>query len=188
MIPFLCLSSLYIINVYKCVCPFKLFSWKKVDGVGISKETCIIWGGVDRELGLFEIRAASPSSIVYVNGRKLKYKNNKDIDKNDTLSPIEEDDGVIILKHNDRIALGHCAYLLLVIDPALEAKILQEIKLSVTVGEETGGNNTSHGMTYDNCVHEVMLMRAHGENEYKERLMAFVIQKFRLPAVNECIS
>lgn len=151
--------------------------------MGISKETCIIRGGIDKEIGLFQIEAASPSSIVYVNGRRLKY-----VSKNKSLidgSPIEE--GAVILKHNDRVALGHCAYLLLVVDPVLEAKLKSEMaQRSIEDSSDTPSSpraSYTKEITYDTSVHEVMLMRAHGENEYKERLAAFVINKLRLPAV-----
>jgi hypothetical protein len=165
----------------------------KVDGVGISKETCIIWGGVEKG-GVFKIKAASPSSIVYVNGRKLKYSSTSSLSSPDEIvessnMASSEHASVVILKHNDRIALGHCAYILLVVDPLADKKKRKEAAEKDAGGGSDNNNESTDvirfekEITYDTSVHEVMLMRAHGENEYKERLAAFVINKLRLPAV-----
>jgi hypothetical protein len=58
------------------------------------------------------------------NGAKKQTNNNKK--KKKRKSKKRSSIGAVPLCHNDRISLGHCAYVLLVVDPAVEKKIKQQ--------------------------------------------------------------
>ena len=53
---------------------------------------------------VFFVCAASAEALVFVNGRRLRFRGRVHGGK----------DGAVALRHDDRVALGHCAYVLLV--------------------------------------------------------------------------
>jgi hypothetical protein len=106
----------------------------------------------------------------YVNGNPVEYS-----------AQIPEEDRAFPLRHDDRVALGYCAYVLLVVDPLADTTAnLDENKNSNA--KKMLNKRGEQEITYDSCVHEVMLMRPKSDAENKERLAAFVVSKLRMPA------
>jgi hypothetical protein len=126
------------------------------EGVGAVSASPNERGRVVHELSyVFQVCAASPESIVFVNGKELEFDQDFDLDEAVENAAAAADGGgvvegggpgatsaVVSLKHNDRIAIGHCAYIFLVVDPsvlAVEAKKAEkeaQVAYSVAFDEE----------------------------------------------------
>jgi hypothetical protein len=129
-------------------------------------------------LALFRVRAASRLAVVFVNGRKLTRAEADDSlgfaapENNGSGQTNKGGDGSVPLQHGDRLALGHCAHVLTVVDP----------RRAAAEAEPPDARVPTQMATFDTCVHEVMLMRSPGSAHYEARLAAFVVSKLRLPA------
>jgi hypothetical protein len=109
---------------------------KQVDGIGIANETVVIWPATKvNEFGeevpsetdvVFLCCAASPEAIVYVNGYALQFDEEFNVDYlSSTPSVTSWNNNVMELRHNDRLCIGHCAYVFLIVSPAEQS--VQEV-------------------------------------------------------------
>lgn len=63
--------------------------------------------------------AASPEAIVYVNGYALNFDEEFDVEHlSSTPSVTSWNNNVMELRNNDRLCIGHCAYVFLIVSPA----------------------------------------------------------------------
>ena len=113
------------------------------------------------------------------------------------------------LRHNDRLALGYCAHIFVVVAPPAQQPKLQppaDNPPEVDTAETKKGlrfaffrsprpaqtletmetsfdadRNVKSHVTYNSAVQEVMLLRQENEAEKKHRLASFVLNKWRLP-------
>ena len=161
----------------------------ELDGVGISPETCLLWAvqPTAEAPALFRVQAASPGSVVFVNGQKLTQPEvESDPSGLEAAGAISRQDGSLPLQHGDRLALGHCAHVLTVVDPKKVAAAAAAAEGGEEGSQKEGGGKSTNMQeklaTFDTCVHEVMLMRSFGSAQYEARLAAFVVSKLRLPA------
>lgn len=101
----------------------------KVDGIGIANESVVIWPALTlNEVGeeihsekdvVFLCCAASRESLVYVNGYALQFDEEFDVEHlSSTPSVTSWNNNVVELRNNDRLCIGHCAYVFLVVAPA----------------------------------------------------------------------
>ena len=199
----------------------------EVDGIGIAAESLVIWpapvpaaGGADTAAAasngaasegvVFHCCAASREAIVYVNGRRLEFDTDYDVEYLAATANVSSwNHNVAELRHNDRVSIGHCAYVFLVVAPAVVASA-EAAATAAAAGAGGDGAKESRSffgsrrprkslysgsdpiegnaigdlevVTYDTCVQEVVLRRQEGEQEYKERLAHFVLTRWRLPA------
>jgi hypothetical protein len=130
----------------------------EVDGIGIAKETCIVWGGGGDNDVPFRCCAASEEAIVYLNGIRLEY----DATVQQSIGTCRTTAGVYQLQHYDRVTLGHAAYIMIVVDPS--------------------ASSDRQPPTYEMAIQEVFLRRTITNRlEHEERLASFVITRWRLP-------
>ena len=186
----------------------------ELDGIGIAAETCHLWavpeskvysGDEKNSPYLFEVSASSKDSIVFVNGKALNFESSYNTSPNPDEPPRP---GVVRIKHNDRLALGHCAHIFLVVAPPAHRPKIQvtskgqylpqqqkgkslrpfnfffKPSQSSTTAEPSLNENVSEPsiITYEQCVLEVMLRRQESNSEKQQRLAQWVLQKWRLPA------